>query len=375
MRLRKSYIVEDQVLDAAGTVIKDFDFSDPIAALVVSVSGKKHDHANINSLIARGISKIEVVDGSNVIFSMNMEQAQALQLYATRRPPLNVITCNSFATNVSQAIIQFGRNMSDNQWALDPTRFTNLQLKVTYAFTEGAGYWKDNNQKLTIYAMIQEQPATRPEGFLMSKEFYSFTKATSGDKTIDLARDFPYRLLIWGIKDCTSPVWNELSKVKIDCDFGKFIPIEQTCEDLAWENAAYHGMLFQQTEVVGDGVDEDKNAYYPFSWNWGASIESWNLGADCKVKRPYSGYITVRGAGATRSSTVPADEALADGQRVIVTGRGYELNSTQHVRFGSLDDPEEFLRVEGFKSARLILTQGGGDALVSRVVSQQIRSY
>jgi len=373
MRIRKSYIVEDQVLDAAGTVIKNLNYTDPIAAIFISVIGKKFDHANINPQISRNISKVEVVDGSHEMFSLDMCMAQALELAVTDKMPVNVLTDNAFAVNASHAMILFGRELSDTEYALDPTKFDNPQLKISYAFTEGAGFWKDNEQKVTIYVLLQENGGARPPAFLMAKEFYSWTKGTSGDEPIPLNREFPHRLLLWNIRDCTSPVYNELNKVKISCDMGKWIPIEQPAEHLAWENAKRHGMLLQQTEVIGDGVDEDKNAYYPFAWNWGANIESWNAGGNCKVKRPYSGYITIRGAGAAHASAVPADEALQDGQRCLVTGRGYEFNSCESLRFGDLKDPGEYLDVSPFKSADLILTQGGADELVTKVASQQLR--
>lgn len=375
MRLRKSYIVEDQVLDAAGTIIKDLDFSDPITSIMIGVTGKKHDNENINPLLSRNISKVEVVDGTDVLFSMNMELAQALQVYTTRRMVFNSMLQGTYAQNLSLVKIPFGRDDSDNEWALDPTKFDNPQIKVTYAFTEGAGYWKDNEQKITIAVLLQEEIETRPSHLLMAKEFYSWTKATSGDETIDMDRTYPYRMLMWNIKDSTTPIYNELNKIKISCDMDKFIPVNERGEDLANENANWTGILFQQDTVIGDGVDEDKNAFCPFAWNWGATIESWNFGANCKVKRPYSGYITVRGAGAAHASAVAADEALAAGQRAIVTSRGYEPNFTEHLRFGSLKDPGEFLDPKDFKSMRLIFTQGGSDEKVSRVVAQQLRAY
>lgn len=374
MRLRKSYIVEDQVLDASGTVIKNLNYSDPIAAIFIAITGVKHDTANLNSQASRNISKIEVVDGSHEMFSLNMEMAQALELAVTDKKPIDVITTNPFgATNVSHVMILFGREFSDTEWALDPTKFDNPQLKVTYAFTEGAGFWKDNNQKITIYVLLQENAGARPPKFLMTKEFYSWTKAISGDEPIPMNREFPHRLLLWNIKDCTTPVYNELNKIKITCDQGKWIPIEQPCEDLAWENAKRHGMLLQQTEIIGLGAAADINAYYPFAWNWGANIESWNSGLNCKVKRPYSGYITVRGSGAAHAAAVADDEALGANVRYLITGRGYEYNHCENMRLGDLKDAGEFLDVSGFKAADLIFTQGGADALVTKVASQQLR--
>lgn len=375
MRVRKSYIVEDQVLDASGTVIKDLDFSDPITEIIVGVRGKKHDHANIDPLISRNISKIEVVDGTDVLFSMNMELAQALQLYTTRRMPFIEMTCNHYGINNAQVRLAFGRNRSDNEWALDPTKHVNPQIRVTYAFEEGAGFWKDNEQKLTIAALLSENPPRRPSAFLMAKEFYSWTKATSGDETIDMDRTHPYRMLLWSIKDCRNEIYDELTKIKISCDMDKFIPVNETMEDLFWENANWTGLLFQQTEAMGDGATTDVKAWYPFARNRGGTIESWDLGAGICVKRPYSGYITVDGFAAAHAHDLPSLEAMKDGTRAIVNGRGWEFNYTEHVRFGNLDDPEEFFDPRDFKSARLIFTQGGSQELVSRVVSQQLRPY
>jgi len=374
MRLRKSYIIEDTVLDASGTVTKDLDFKDPIAGIYISVQGKKYDHANINPLIARNISKVEIVDGTKELFSMNMEMAQALFLNAMKTLPLNVISANAYATNQSHLPILFGREFSDKEWAFDPTKYTNPQLKITYAFTEGAGYWTDNYQKMTIYAILQEQVSGRPANFLSAREFYSWTKTTSGDQDMDMPIDYPIRMLLWSIKDCTSPVYNELNKIKIDCNMGEWIPIEQTCEDLAWENAEYTGLLHQQTEAIGDGSETDVKAYYPFAWNWGADADCWNSGQACVVKRPYSGYITVgRPVTGASSGTDFTMTYLADGQRALITGRGYEFNSTEHLRFGDIKDAEEFFDPTKWKSCKLIFTQGGSDALTTKVAAQVLR--
>lgn len=373
--LRKTYICEDQVLDASGTVIKNLDFSDPIQAIIIGITGMFHDNNAENPDLTRHISKIEVVDGTDVLFSANGEQAQALQLNTTGKMPLLTLTDSWFYSHFSQIKLSFGRDDSDNEWALDPTKFTNPQIKITYAFKEGAGYWKDNEQKITIAVLVNEKAETRPTAFLMTKDIYSWPKASSGDETIDMPRDLKYRLLIMSTKDADTPTYAELTKIKISCDMDKFVPVNMTTEDLAHENANKTGMLFQQVERFGDGVDEDKKAYYPFAWNWGASIESWNFGNNVKVKRPYSGYITIRGAGAAHAAAVPADEAIPDGTRCLVTGRGYELHFTECLPFGNLRDPEEFLDPTPYKSVRLILTQAQTADIVSRILLQQLRPY
>jgi len=58
------------VLDPSGTRIFNLDFSNPIMALMIGIKGRRYDLSDTyNCLIPRAISKIEVVDGSDVYFN------------------------------------------------------------------------------------------------------------------------------------------------------------------------------------------------------------------------------------------------------------------------------------------------------------------
>lgn len=368
MRNRSVYLVEDEVLDASGTRIFNLDFSNPLLALFITVEGKKYDNSDTrNPIIAREVSKIEVVDGSDVLFSMNMEEAMAMQLYSGGKQPFMSYSNNSISGRCrATAKLAFGRDDSDQEWMLDCKRFINPQLKVTYAFTEGAGYWTDNYQKLTVHALVCENPIREAMGFLMGKQIYTWAKATSGDETIDMPRDYPYRLLLIRVKDSGTPTYAEISKIKLSCDIDRFVPINITTQDLFFENAVRYGLLIQQMETIGDGSDEDIVAHCPFANNWGACIESWNLGEGAVIKRPYSGYCTV---------AKDKDTALSASQRAIVTHRGYEYHWCEPLPFGNLRDAEEFFDPTPFQTVRLILTQGQTDACSSAVVLQQVRPY
>ena len=199
----------------------------------------------------------------------------------------------------------------------------------------------------------------------MTKEIYTWTKATSGDETIDMPRDYPYRFIVMQALHCETPVYCEFSKVKLSCNFDEFVPINETTEDLAHDNWNRYGMLHQQSECMGDGTNTDKKAYYPFAWNWGGDVQSWNTGSPSVVKRPYSGYITVDYTEAI---------ALHDGQRAIVTGMGWELFDTEVIPFGNLIDETHWFDPKPWKSVRLILTQAQ-TAVASAIVLQQVRHY
>ena len=377
MRLRKVYITEDETVSGTGTLIKDLDFTDPVRAIIIGFTGKRYDHTDTNNpLILRDINKIEIVDGSDVLFSLSGTQAGANMLYHTGKRPLLTVTCNKFSVNYNQVKILFGRNESDSEYGLDLTHFTNPQLKITYSFTEGStGQWASNEQKVTIAALVAEG-APKPIGFFMTKEIYAWSKASSGDETIDLPRDYPYRYIMLQTKDCTVPVYAGISKVKISCDYDTFVPINETTEDLAWENINRYGMIWLQSESIGDGSDTDIKAYCQMAWNWGCDTQSWNSGQNVVAKRPYSGYTTLGRAttGASSGSDFTVT-FLADSQRALCTHYGWELFDTEVVPFGDLLSSVDWFDPKPWKSVRLILTQAQEADIASSVVLQQVRPY
>jgi len=366
MRLRKTYLVEDVTCVTQGTKIYDLDFSDPIAAIYLGFTGTRFDSNDTSApSILPDIDKIEIVDGSDVLYSTSGTEAGAVQLYHTGKMPFMAMTNVAVANaNFTQIKILFGRDENDTEFALDPRKFTNPQLKITYSFTESAGYWASETQKLTVIALIAEG-APAPRGFFMTKEIYSWTKGTTGDETIDLPRDYPYRFVVVQATDCLTPVYAEFSQVKISCNFDEFVPVDEKLEDTAHDNWNRYGMLTQQVETVGDGADATITAAYPFAWNWGGDVQSWGAGDESAIVNVYSHYATV-----CKSDGV----ALTAGQRAIVTGRGWELFDTEVIPFGNLMDETHWFDPKPWKSIRLILTQAQ-TAVASAIVLQQVRHY
>ena len=368
MRNRKVVIVDQETLDPSGTRIFNLDFSNPIVALVVLAEGKRYDNSDTNSpIISRGVSKIEVVDGSDVLHSMTMEEAMAMQLYTTKKKPFETCLQGTYAECEAQVKIAFGRDDSDQEWMLDPKRFINPQLKITYSFPEEAASWGVDNQKLSVAAILCENPLRDPTAFLMGKQIYTWTKAASGDETIDLPRDYPYRLMLMRCKDSLTPTWAEFTNLKISCDMDRFVPVNERMEDISRLNMSDIGFVFFQNTAIGDGADTAIKNYNPFAWNWGACIESWNYGALAVVMRPYSGYTT---CGKDSTPT-----ALTASQRAIMTHRGWNYNWCEGYPFGNLRDPEEFFDPITFKSVRAIITQGQAAGYSSSIVLQQLRNY
>ena len=368
MRNRKVVIINDQVLDAAGTVILNLDFSNPITRLIIGVKGKMGNASNTNNpRIERYVSKVEIVDGSDVLFSMSMVQLCALQFYSGNGLPYHSITCHSYTDgNRIWASIYFGRDDSDNEWMFDPKRFVNPQLKITYAFTENAANWTDNGQKLTVTAMIAENPNREASGFLMAKEVYSWLSAAAGDETVDLPRDYIYRLMLLQAYDMTTPLYGQISNVKISCDMDRFVPLNEEMRDIHYENFSKYGMQVVNTEAIGDGGTDPLILYHPFYHSYGGDISSWAGVADVAIENVYSGY---NGAHDTGGGFIGANE------RAIANCHGLDYQACDVIRFGNLKDIEEFLDPTPYKSVRMILTEAGAAALRNAVILQQVRNY
>jgi len=368
MRNRKVVLIDDQVLDAAGTVILNLDFSNPITRLIIGVKGKQGNTTNTNNpRIERYVTKVEIVDGSDVLFSMSMAQLCALQFYSGNGLPYHSITCNTYTDgNRIWASIYFGRDDSDNEWMLDPKRFVNPQLKITYAFTEAAANWTDNGQKLTVTAMIAENPNREAAGFLMSKEVYSWLSAASGDETIDLPRDYIYRLALLQSYDMTTPLYGQISKVKISCDMDRFVPLNEDMRDIHYENFAKYGMQVVSTEAIGTGAVDPLKLYHPFFHSYGGDISSWDGTADVAIEDVYSGY---NGAHDTGGGAIGA------GERANHIAHGLDYQACDVLRFGNLRDIEEFLDPTPYKSVRAIITEAGAASLRNAMLLQQVRNY
>ncbi len=366
MRLRKTYLVEDETTLTTGTRIFNLDFTDPVTAIYLDFIGQRYDASDTNRpYLLEDIDKIEIVDGSDVLYSTSGTQCAAVQLYQTGRINFMAISANhAGAYNRNQVKILFGRDENDTEYALDLKRFNNPQLKITHSYAESAGNWKASGQTMTVQVLIAEG-APSPRGFFMTKEVYSWTKGTTGDETIDMPRDYKYRFIVLQAVHCATPVYAEFSKVKLSCNFDEFVPLNETTEDLAHDNWNRWGMLTQQSECIGDGSDTDIVCYYPFAWNWGGDVQSWNFGDTSVVRRPYSGYITVAKANGT---------ALTSGQRALVTGQGWELFDTEVIPFGDIMQESHWFDPRPWKSLRLILTQAQS-AVTSHITIQQVRYY
>ena len=197
MKYRLTSIQDTLTLTDNQTDTYDINIKDPISRITLQLRGTNADSVP-DGHPAKAISKLELVDGSDVLYSMSGEQAQATDFYDTGKVPLNVV---SFVNaNIWTCLINmnFGRFLWDTMLALDPKKFKNLQLKVTHKVADTAGSSSSSSTStLAIYAHVFDEKAISPSGFLMNKEVKAYVIGSSGSfEYTDMPTDFPYRRLM-----------------------------------------------------------------------------------------------------------------------------------------------------------------------------------
>ena len=238
MFYRRTYIADNQTLNDAGTMTFDINVTDPITSLWVKFQATNGGTSNIANTLAECISAVEVIDGADVLYSLDGMEALALacaQLGHMPRQEVSEIPGDVFTLTFP---IMFGRYEGDKEYSLDPSRFKNPQVRISWNLATvravGATGFLTATLAVSIVATVMEG-APAPSRFLMSKEVYSWTSAAAGTEYIDLPTDYPYRGLLARGFLAANPwhwVWDQ---VRINCDGGKFIAMNERGWDIVNE--------------------------------------------------------------------------------------------------------------------------------------------
>jgi hypothetical protein len=357
---RVATLLPEEAKTAAGTKIIDLNISDVISRIDI-----KFDVLNASyTFIAnptKNITKIELVDGSDVLFSLSGYECQALNIYDRQCGSMNE-NCHLDANDeVCHFGIDFGRFLNDPMFALDPNRFTNLQLKITYTLT--AANAAAVSGTLEVRAFCFDEKRVSPVGFLMSKEIYSYTNgASSSYEYVDFPVDYPIRkLLIRAFRTGYQPC-DTISEFRIDENMEQKIPMD-------WATETYFNFMMTNSwkpiqEFFQAQVSTDSAPFYVTpTWYW----RSMTLG-------------TLNAAPATWvANTLIADVVYLDstaGSQVWGSVFGYIPHHTFEVPFGNPQEPSDWYSLTGKSQVRLRLKTGGNGANgATQIVLQQLRKY
>lgn len=228
MNYRKTEILDEKSVTGTGTEIIPINVKDIISRISFSYRFSKSVDG-MSSYPHKDITKIELVDGSDILHGMDGGQNQALCIYDRKVGTMSHGQHMYANDEYSVFGIDFGRFLYDPILALIPDRFNNLALKITYDVdvcdTSNATSY------LEVWADVFDEKEVSPIGFLMAKEHYNAVPPASGYRNIDLPTDHPYRkMLVQGYYLAYEP-WYVISEARLDEDNGKRIPFDVAMED------------------------------------------------------------------------------------------------------------------------------------------------
>jgi len=228
------------------TTVIDLDMSDPISQILIDARVTNGAGGNSTEHPLAAITKVEIVDGSDVLFSLDGFELQALDIYESGIHPRGG-WFNYLGTTETDAqiAISFGRYLWDEILALDPKKFSNPQLKITHDIS--AGGMNPSACQLSVLAAMFDEKAITPTGFLMTKEVKRWTSVAAAHVYTDCPTDHPYRKMFLQGRLAGSPPHWVFGNIKLASDQDKKVIFNNEFRDLMFgigrENAFIRELL------------------------------------------------------------------------------------------------------------------------------------
>jgi len=365
MRYRDNELYHDLGLDDSGTKIIDLNFNDPLSAISFLFYGINGGTSNQNNAMHDVVTKIELVDGSDVLMSLSLKELQALHAYQTGIFPYSLDYEGPSQDSKNHATLFFGRWLWDSEYFMDLTKFSNPQLKITtdedVVRAMSATGFLTGSFDVSIVAHVMEDEALVSKGFLMNKEVYSFTSGTSGNEYIELPRDYPYAaLMIHSTVEGSD--WHELiTNVKLSCDSDKFTPFDRAGKDISETYENQNPPFQMRAHFFRSSGD---NVYFPLYYNCRVLFTP-------KAANRIVGSDWQWSGGADLLLTDNDGSAISSDEEVNAMIFGTDPHCSMIHKFGIFNDPATYFDPTLWKEVQLTLTQAAAGAV--KIVLQQLR--
>ena len=228
-KYRTTTLLAAKDIGAAATETIDIKVQDIISRINIYWQTKIVTVSVELAALVEPIKKVTLVDGSDVLISLTGEEIYALNYYdrMVHGDYEASLTVNDF-TKVTLSL-DFGRWLWDPAWALDPKRFSHLQLKIEHS--EALANTAVVINELIVEAMVFDDKKVTPKGFFMNKEIFTYTPTASGSEFIDMPTDHTIRKLLIQSDSTDKNPFEVLDQVKLSQDNDKKIPFNLTGEE------------------------------------------------------------------------------------------------------------------------------------------------
>ena len=361
MNYRLAKILDGEDLGPAGTKVIDINTPEPISRIVIRFKTTKSKHG-MDAPAPANITKIELVDGSQVLHSLDGYENQALAMYSRKVPTMTHGQHMSGSSEEDAYAIDFGRHLWDKELAFLPTKFNNPQLKITW--NEDVADTGVTANECEVWGYFFDQKAISPIGFLQALEHYAYTPGASGSyEHIVLPTDFPIRQLLVRAFYSGYEAWYQIAEARLDED-----NLKRTIFDINDLEEYYRMMKSVWTPVeepiVGVMISTGQTFYTALGDYWGEVLvcshefaQAWY----CATPAARGGKINIRDTNNSEFSGVV---------------RGYLPWSTFQFPMGVMDDIDDWFDPKGLTQLRLRLRAYTGAANGAvKVVLEQLRKY
>lgn len=358
MNYRLASVLAEESIVTPATKVLDLNMRDIISKIQINVEVEM-DGTVLTDHLAAVISNIELVDGSDVLFSMSGKECQALDYYQTGVMPLNALTDRDGNDAIAVFNINFGRFLYDTKLALDPTKFRNPQLKITHDYTAcGSG---SGVARMEVRAYLFDEKVPTPEGFLMAKEHYQFTSGVANTyHSVDMPTDYLTRsYMIMGTAEgyFAQQVVNE---IRLSEDNAKRIPYDTK----VWQLMKALRQMYPRVEEYG---------HFDFK------------AATRAIYASPTQDIVINAVGAAATQIISVDsiptkmpittDITADGA-VNAKISGYDPHYSFVLPLGDVQDPADWYDVTKVGTLEMRFKAGAaGDSGVVEIVTEQLRPY
>lgn len=358
MNYRKATILASQDATTAKTETIDIKLSDIISRIQVKFNATNTDIVP-TAQHAKQVSKVEIVSGTDVLYSLSGQELEAKMFYDYKNGPSYEREFRNDIENYLTLDLLFGRKLWDKQLALDPTKFKNPQLKVTH--NKALGGSLPDAATMEVYADCFDEKAVSPIGYLMSKEFYTYSSpATAAFKYIDLPRDHPIKRIM--LKTSKADSWweNLVTSITISEDNDKRKPLDHNGGDLV---SMVHSRYGEYRELIVDTIrgTGPQTMYLTPTDSAYVFLSSIGLGA--------SGFLETNAERAGGYQTIEANAT----HTFRALSMGYLPHGCLPLDFGDPEDLDDWYDVTKKGSVQLI-PKCSGEVDVS-VILEQLRRY
>lgn len=360
---RFSYILNRFALTDSGTLTIPINLRDVITALWIEFRATNGATSNKNNPIQSNVQSIELIDGGDVLNSISGAQAFASSMYSLGFAPYSLnVEFPGGAQNLVY-LMRFGRYLGDTQYAFDPSKFMNPQVRVTWNLgtirAVGATSYVTATGTLTIYAEIMEG-TPNPQGYLSQKQLYQFVTVAAGVQPILLPTDRKIKAIMLRSANALGGFIYGVGNVKLQADQSKQVFFDARDTDL------FRYMTLRNPAFMYKHYFYCRNADTIFPL---LKTEEAIAGQSDAGDRTFA-YLN-GGAGNGVVAVFSAGVADVNDRNFIAIVTGYAPEACTWLDMGDWGDPSTWLDPSVYKALQLELTQNAAGGVASVVLETE----